>query len=272
MNKHIEKAGLLSFLFLLLLLHTPCVSAVRNLQFASPLQSLTICDPELKEVLDGGAASTTAEETAAEGVTQRSRFLSRFRAGLAAETKAKKEIVDRRKKQLRADAVSPAGEKNWADRAKATEQRRKNSEEKFIESAFDQAQAEFDAETSKARKKRKKNPNKYQFVGVIGSSSPNAKTAAAAGEDATTITWYARPKPANSNWSLRLVHVNRDAIVKDLFDRNKVDIFAKYENKGPMMKSSSNNKQDGESDESSSKTPYQPLVTSQYLVKPRSWR
>ena len=71
----------------------------------------------------------------------------------------------------------------------------------------------------------------------------------------TPITWYARPKPAIAKWSVRLVHVNRDAILKDLFNRGKIDIFGRYENTGTR-----------------DTTTNQPIIASKYIVRERSWK
>ena len=73
------------------------------------------------------------------------------------------------------------------------------------------------------------NPNKYQFVGLI--KKPKT-TGGSGGKEGDPIQWYARPKPRHAKWSVRLVHVNKDAIIKDLFDQGKIDIFAKYTNTG----------------------------------------
>lgn len=96
--------------------------------------------------------------------------------------------------------------------------------------------------TTQVVSKQPRNPNQYQFVGVVNDASDSP------------ITWYARPKPSHARWSLRLVHVHREAILKDLFDQGKIDIFAKYENRGLDPESS------------------QPRVEATYQVRPRSWR
>ena len=88
-----------------------------------------------------------------------------------------------------------------------------------------------------------KNPNAYQFVGVVKRRSDKP------------ISWYARKKPADAKWSVRLVHVNQDAIIKDLFNRGKIDIFAKYKNTGKV-------------DEETNV----PVITSKYEVRERSWK
>lgn len=211
--------------FVLQLILVDQCQAIRNLRIASPLQALTIWDPEAKE----------------EAASSRSRFLPRFKAGLEAEAKTRKKLAAKRQQRLQADATSS----DWAKRAAAAERQTRESDERIIERAFDEAVQKYDALHEKAQKNP--NENKYQFVGIVnpaGSSSSDKP-----------ITWYARKKPADANWSLRLIHVNKQAIVKDLFNRGKVDIFAKYENTGDR---------DPETN--------QPLVTSKYTVRERSWK
>lgn len=197
-----------------------CHSAMagRTLRFASPLQSLTI--PDDAESLQ----------------SKRQKFLSKYKAGLKAEIDTRRELAAKKTKELQ-DAATGG---NWAKNAADKKQSRRALEEKLAEEAYDKAVAEVEALDKKIAGK---SSNKYQFVGVAkrGGKKP--------------ITWYARPKPADSKWSVRLVHVNRDAIIKDLFNQGKVDIFAKYKNTGRV-------------DEETS----QPIVTSKYEVRERSWK
>jgi len=225
------------------------VEGVRQLRIASPLQALTIWDAQLKEELTEPSTRTF-----------RNRFLPRFRAGLEAETAARKRISERRNQRLATlnDSSGNAGgaknkKKNWASQAAATDGNLRANEARFVENAYDEALKQLDdlesQERSKARKAsrsstKKQDRNKYQFVGVINPTS-----------DQAPISWYARKKPSNSNWSVRLVHVNRDAIIKDLFQRGKVDIFAKYDNTGTIDPDSK-----------------QPVVTAKYTVRERSWK
>ena len=200
------------------------VQANRILRFASPLQSLTIPDPEEKESM------TTARQS----------FLSKFRVGLSAEAEARRELADSRTKDLQAAAAS--SDSDWAERAAGSERERRAKEEELVEQAYDKAIAEFEASNGK-KGPSAKSPNAYQFVGVVKKHGDSP------------ITWYARKKPSGAKWSVRLVHVNQDAIVKDLFNRGKVDIFAKYENSGKV-------------DENTGA----PIVTSKYEVRERSWK
>ena len=79
------------------------------LRFASPLQSLTIPDAEVKENLE----------------TRRGRFLPRFRAGLNAETEASQALAAQRTKELQAASASGS---NWAEQAAESERERRARE------------------------------------------------------------------------------------------------------------------------------------------------
>lgn len=227
------------------------VLAVRNLQFASPLQALTIWDhdPETTDPLVNSTA--------------RSRFLPKFKAGLDAEMQARKELAAQRQEQLQISATASASgssssssteNDDWANRASAAELQEQIAQEKLIERAYDRAVAPLEqAEAAslallkaKMNAKQGRSSPAYQFVGVVGRGDC---------EDEKPITWYARKKPANSHWSVRLLHVNRDAIIKDLFDQGKIDIFGKYKNSGQT------NPETG-----------LPVIRSEYSVRKRSWK
>lgn len=225
------------------------VSAVREIRFVSPLQSLTIPDPELLETVpDASSKGQGALET------PRRRFLPRFLAGLRAEDTVRQKLAVGQIK-VTDDEVEEAdisGE-DWVGKAKVAQERRKRKEDTLIEAGYDAAIAKYESSAASALTIPKaQNPNKYQFVGLIDKSNPKKP-----------ITWHARPKPANAKWSIRLVHVNKDAIVKDLFDRGKIDIFAKYTNTGKM-------KTKGEGD--AAKPTNIPIVSSKYEARERSWK
>jgi hypothetical protein len=206
------------------------VDAVRNIRIVSPLQSLTIVDAE------------TREKARQQPSTPRARFLPKYKAGLEAETRTRQALAEKRKDQLKeVDATSPA----WYKDASAAERRSRTIEERMAEEAFDRAVAPFISEEKLIEKAagRKKG---FQFVGVVHSSGAGGKP---------PITWYARKKPSNSNWSVRLVHVNRDAIIKDLFDQGKIDIFARYGNTGRLNEATG-----------------LPVIRSDYSVRERSWK
>ena len=207
----------------LLTLYQEPVSAGRTLRFASPLQSLTIPDPEVKETLK----------------SNRQKFLGKFKAGLKAETEARRALAATRTKQLQAGAASGS---DWAEKTAESERTRRAKEENNVEQAYDKAIAEFEA-ANKQTLPKSGSKNAYQFVGLVKRDGDKP------------ITWFARKKPAGAKWSLRLVHVNQDATIKDLFNRGKIDIFAKYQNTGKV--------------DEETKTP---IITSKYEVKERSWK
>ena len=192
--------------------------AVRSLQFASPLQAFTIWD-----------------EDVANGTTARDRFLPQYRAGLNAETKARQSLSS----QLTASAS-----KNWDQDAAKQESQLQSQHDQALEAAFDGAANAVKKAQALAQANNAASKSKYQFVGVIGRpSEPEA------------IQWYARHKPSSSKWTVRLVHVNRQAIVKDLFDSGKIDIFGKYVN------TQTKNTETG-----------LPVIESHYSVRERSWK
>lgn len=215
-------------------------SAVREVQFVSPLQSLTIPDPEHVE--------KHPESEMGSLETPRRRFLPRFLAGLQAENTVREQIAMGRINTSGDDDVDVSG-KDWVGKTKAAEERRRLKEDAIIEKGFDAAMAKYDAQAATAAPKAE-NPNKYQFVGLLDRTNPKKP-----------IMWHARPKPSGAKWSVRLVHVNKDAIIKDLFDQGKVDIFAKYTNTGKFQ-----TKGEGEN----AKPTSIPIVTSQYEVRERS--
>jgi hypothetical protein len=213
----------------LLLLWTTGVTAVRDLRIVSPLQALTIWDSDV---------------TVAKNSTARSRFLPKYRAGLDAETKARKSLAEKRNQQLQVEATSSD---NWSGEAVAAAGRARTKEDQLLEASFDRSVAPFkqaEEATRKLLQQAKKNSkNPYQFVGLVGKSEEKP------------ITWFARKKPANSHWSVRLVHVNRDAILKDLFDQGKIDIFSRYDNTGQTNPETN-----------------LPIIRSKYSVRQRSWK
>ena len=209
--------------FCLVVLAFGPIQAAKMIRFASPLQSLTIPDKEIKEQLS----------------TKRSRFLPRFRAGLQAEVEKRRAISSERSTEIQSAAAS--GDSNWAQRATMAERTRRAKEDTAVEDAFDKAVSAFDKQSKKVKPPTPQ--NSYQFVGVVNKKSDKP------------ITWYARPKPTNSKWSVRLLHVNQDAIIKDLFNEGKVDIFAKYRNTGKV-----------------DETTNTPIVNASYEVRERSWK
>lgn len=227
------------FLVLLLLLHTtlihanPASTSVRTLRMASPLQALTLWD------------DATKEHAARVGPTPRLRWLYKFQAGLSAEQEARRQLKD-----VEWDSVdTTATSTNWADQAAAQQ----SLTEQLAGNAFDQAVAAVQGELDRRQQQKPlsvPHRHRYQFVGVIQPPS-----------SATAVQWYARPKPAHARWSLRLLHVNRAAVLKDLYDQKKIDIYAKYTNTGRFV---------GEDEDQ--KTTTIPIVERTYTARERSWK
>ena len=204
-------------------------SAVRELRIASPLTALTIWDNH--DVMERPQ-------------THRSRFLPRFRAGLKAEAKASKQAADELSSKKARVSIDRA---DWAQQVAASDRRLQRAQAKAMEKAYDQAVAKYNdmqTDSSVDSHSHRRSSNKYQFVGVV-----NAK------ETDDPITWYARHKPTQAKWSVRLVHIDRRAIIKDLINRGKIDLFARYENTGQRNTETR-----------------LPMVEAKYAVRERSWR
>jgi hypothetical protein len=217
-------------LTVLLALHQ---SASASMRFASPLQALTIWDNS-------------------EPVSPRDKYLQKFKAGLEAENKVREELKKKHDAFLsKQDTNSP----EWAQKAARYERARKAREERLCEKAYDEAVKRVAVEQKKLEVSSvDPSSTNYQFVGVVNKENPEK-----------AISWYARKKPVSANWSLRLVHVNKDAIVKDLFNRRKVDVFSKYNNEG--FKSTA---APGEEGEATAKKELS--IKAHYEVREKSWR
>jgi len=128
--------------------------------------------------------------------------------------------------------------------------------QQYKEARLMEAEQKKIARTSKSPKSN----NEYQFVGVV---QPKDKQ----------VKWYARPKPKNSSWSVRVVNVDKAAILRDMFVRGKVDIYGEYQNKGldaaTIASASAKTKKSSENEEEVSKVP---LIQAEYTVKERSWK
>ena len=252
-----------------LLLFVGAASAIQDIRFASPLQSLTIPDPEALEKVPESGASASSKDGEDPGrrmnvqramATPRKQFLKRFTQGLKAEKMAREKLalgianVDDDD-----DDAFDAGAKDWVSRAKNADEKRSRKEDAFVESAHDAAVASYDAAELKkgavAASTQPKNSNKYQFVGLVDRNNKDKP-----------ISWHARPKPQNAKWSVRMVHVNKDAIVKDLFDRGKIDIFAKYTNTGRKVQTV----EKADDGTTVTKDTNVPIVTTKYEARERS--
>jgi hypothetical protein len=253
----------------------------KDIRFASPLQSLTIPDPELfadkdkNTVVEEVDVAVEEKKSAAEKKedllrssrildTQRKKFLPKFLTGLKAENQIREEIALGQVKIPDSDDDDDfdVSGKDWVGKTKTEEAKRKRREDKVVEDAYDKAIASFEQEQRISKKRKKTNSNKYQYVGVVGINKDKKKKN-------SPISWYARPKPKTSKWSVRLLHVNKDVIIKDLFDQGKIDIFAKYTNTGQRKQSDNASGEEGRTAKPSSQAP---LVTTKYEARERSWK
>jgi len=210
------------------------------LNFASPLQTFTIYP----------------KEKVIEEKSPRERYVPKLKAGLAAERKAK--IIIKAKEQYNMDNDDDYIGEGWDKKSAQLEKYKEEENDLKLERAFDRAVAPF----SKSRiftSIKKNTPSKkssLQFVGLVHPPK-NGKN----------VTWYARERPSESKWNLRLVHANRDAILRDLFIKGKVDVYGEYVNTG---KSSSRDKEDQDSPAAVNNG--KPLIQAKYTLKNRSWK
>ena len=229
---------------------------VKPMQFSSAIQSYTIFDK----------AAISSPEYA----SPRRKFLPRFRTGLTAEKRAREVILDEeRRGLLQDDSGLTSSSSSWAEASAAADENKKKMIEKRVEAAHDAAVSGYDKRVA-ARKRAVSSEvasSQYQFVGVVtdGNGSNNKGK----------VTWYARKKPTNSKWSVRLVHVNRDAVLRDLFVKGKVDIYGKYTNEGLDKAAFAAAENGGEAvtDADENQQPgLKPLIKGNYYVKERSWK
>jgi hypothetical protein len=211
----------------------------KTLQILSPLQSLTFFS---KETTSSAAMNTP-----------RARFLPKFRAGLTAETRTKERLARRRELMSDDDSDSVGvGDVGWEKQMEMREKVRAEKEEGIVDRAWDRATLPFDTAATQSAAA----PNaKYQFVGVIQPPNSNKK-----------VKWYARKRPKGSKWNIRMLHVNKDAIIRDMFTSGKVDIMGKYVNTGQPL----DELKEGGEERSSSSSSLAPRIQAQYSVKPRS--
>jgi len=211
-----------------------------TLRFVSPLQSLTLF-----------SKSETRTHR-----SPRTEFLPRFREGIAAEKRIRDDIS--REAGLYGDDEY-GDEDGWERKSEEEERRREEGDEERVGGAYDRAAAVVGTEGggggggNVAR-------SKYQFVGVV--QNPSGVQIGDDGEK--KIRWYAKKRAKGSKWNLRLVHPNREAIIKDLYSRGKVDICGEYINTGKSKEVPS-----GLVDKS---TVPMPIIKGKYSVKERSWR
>lgn len=217
------------------LLLIACRDVTAVMRFASPLQSLTLWDKK-------------------SSMSPREKYLKKYKAGLEAEKQVREELkLEHEAFMSKQDTKSP----QWARKAAAYERKRKAREERMAEAAYDQAVKKVENQFKQQSDDTKLSSN-YQFVGVVNKDKKKP------------ITWYARKKPSGAKWSLRIVHVNKAAIIKDLFARGKVDIFAKYKNAGfPVQKDQEGAPKNNVEEEAVAKSLQ---IKGEYAVRERSWR
>jgi len=288
----------------MLLLVAQVSMAMKEIRFASPLQSLTIPDPELFSSESTTNDNDNNEDDKNENTdissmsrlleTPRKRFLPRFLAGLKAEDKVREGIaIGQVKVPTTENNDHDFSGSDWVGKIKSIEERRKYQEDKVVGKAHDSAVELFEQKLRRNKKVKKENSNQYQIVGVINSSIRNQKKKQSRKNKKQRnngpISWYARPKPKNAKWTIRMIHVNKDAIMKDLFDRGKIDIFAKYTNTGRTSTTSDIDKQrqlehkarvqqekedggSGTTTQTKTKEGLVPIVTTKYEARERSWK
>lgn len=237
------------------------ITESKSIHFASPLKALTLKDEP-----------PTSQ-------SPRQSFLAKFKSGIEAERRLRKAIAAESKLSRRyeqdgdADSLDNDPDEDffesskWAELSKEKYDTFKQEQRARIGDAFEEGfQAEearlMEAEQKKIARTSKspKSNNEYQFVGVV---QPKDKQ----------VKWYARPKPKNSSWSVRVVNVDKAAILRDMFVRGKVDIYGEYQNKGldaaTIASASAKTKKSSENEEEVSKVP---LIQAEYTVKERSWK
>ena len=198
----------------------------KTLKFISPLQSLTLFPKEIP---------TT---------TPREEFVTKFKAGLGAEKKAREQILN--KKDF-ADDPEYVG-KGWEKRSEEMERLKSEKEDRFVEKSYDEAIAGLKEVRPESVQTKGSN---LQFVGIVQPLDAENK-----------VKWYARKRPSNSKWNMRLLHVDKGAVMRDLFVNKKIDVFAKYANTGKPRDAL----QEGEDPS----TPRRPLIEADYNIKKRS--
>lgn len=174
------------------------------------------------------------------------------------------------------DGIMDAAEGgSWAEASAAADDRKKRATEKRIEDAYDAAVSGYDARIATKRSTLASSSanGKYQFVGLVNDGK-GSTTSKKKKDKSSAVTWYARKKPKNSKWNVRLVHVNRDAVLRDLFIKGKVDVYGKYVNEGIDKAAFAAAETSGEDVVASDQQQpgMKPIVKAQYNVKERSWK
>lgn len=236
----------------------------QSLHFTSPIQSYTIFDKSI--------------QSSPEYTPPRRKFVPRFRAGLMAERRAKEVLMEEQRRGIIGyDEEDTDGGDSWAEASAAADERKKKAMEKRVEAAYDAAVSGYDARVASKKtptsvSSSSRSSSKYQFVGVVndgkGSSGKMNKN---------SVQWYARKKTKKSKWNVRLVHVNRDAVLRELFIKGKVDIYGKYMNEGldkasAFAAAEASGEDIDDIDKLEENLGMKPLVKAQYTMKERSWK
>lgn len=161
----------------------------------------------------------------------------------------------------------------WAEASAAADERRRKAFEARIEAAHDAAVKAYDEKRIAATSGQKglapsTNDVKFQFVGVVNDGTSKM------GGDGSDVTWYARKRPKGSKWNVRLVHVNRDAVLRDLFVKGRVDVYGKYISEG-TKKTTAFDVADASGEdvgEGGNILSSKLCVKAHYTIKERSWR
>lgn len=194
-----------------------------------------------------------------------------------AERRAKEILMDEQRRGIGLDYdddddIESGSGGSWAEESAAADERKKKAMEKRVEAAYDSAVKGYDERVASKRgasaaTTAAASSGNYQFVGVVNDGKGEGK------KNSGGVTWYARKKPKNSKWNVRLVHVNRDAVLRDLFVKGKVDVYGKYVNEGLDKAAFAAAETSGEDVGEEKEAPgMKPLVKGQYTVKERSWK
>jgi len=209
---------------------------------SSPLKTLTIFNNDM------GTATKRFSSA-------RATFLERFKGGISSQNKARKEMQEeeiRRKKREEEGSVvlvteteeaEEAGE--WAEYSLSKEEAVARERRRKMEEAFEKG---FNSVKVGSKSSKKNKDSEFQVVGVVLPEQG--------------VKWYARKKPKGAKWNVRLVHVDKAALLRDMFVNGEIDVYAKYENKGRLQSSPV--------DESDVTNPVH--VEPVYSVRERNWR
>ena len=187
----------------------------------------------------------------------RGKFLPRLRAGLLGERRAREVLNSELRSPISDGDLSDGG---WAEHSAKAEELRKKSMEGRIERGYDEATKLYDAKLAARDSGRStsgaESSSAYQFVGVVNKDSSEGE-----------VSWYARKKPQNSKWNMRLIHVNRNAVLRDLFVKGKIDLYGGYKNEGMGIIGGGSGEESGNEGNA-----LKPNVLGEYSVRERSWR